>query len=79
MFAVIAKSPLDRDWEYRDSLIYKAAGRRSDLSVASKEGREHTWYVHSADDAVAMKDRLNKVDDVDATWREPLAGEVGRG
>lgn len=76
MFLVICQSPLDENWEYRDGKIYQAAGRRSNeagATVSSETSpgyREHIWYCVEFEDAVALKNRLWKVQGVVASLRE---------
>ncbi len=77
MFLVRCVSPLDDKWEERDVLIKKAAGAQPDFSGTEKKDREHGWNIKDFERAVAMKNRLNRVDQVKATVREAITDEHG--
>jgi hypothetical protein len=74
-FEVRSNSPMDDDWLARDDAIIAAAGRKSSFSgsgVGEAEciGRDHGWYVATFEEAVALKQRLETVPFVTATFRE---------
>lgn len=76
MFIVCCTSPLDDLWEERDVIIHKTAGRKSCTSAAGYNGenkervREHKWLVDNFKEAIKLKDKLNRIDQVTATFRE---------
>jgi hypothetical protein len=70
MFEVRAYSPFDENWEERDDYIIAAAGRQSSFSGATHGSRDHGWLVENFQEALALKDKLNKVPLVNATIRE---------
>lgn len=77
-FEVICHFPLDgeTDWEVIDARVRQIAGRRSDYSGTDGKMREHGWYLKDLDSAVALKNRLNGVEDVVAVVRERISEEV---
>ncbi len=75
-FEVRSFSPVDENWEERDEIIYKAAGRKSDTSGSGcPHGqeigeRDHLWKVKEWKDAQDLLQRLKLVEGVRACLKE---------
>lgn len=67
MFDIRCISPLDDDWENRDVLIQKAAGKKPHKAGAGKTSamkigeRDSLWLVPNFDQALELKKRLEQV------------------
>ncbi len=70
MFEVRSVSPLDDDWQSRDSALKEAAGRRSDFSGAGFGKRDHGWDVATFEEAQSLKVKLSQIENVTVSVRE---------
>lgn len=71
-FDVIATFALDENWEGRDALLYKVAGRESDAAGADLKCRRHVWRVETFEEADRLRKKLSKVKLVNATLQETV-------
>jgi hypothetical protein len=69
MYSVKSVSPFDAKWEQRDQEIYDLVGISGGAGMG-KGVRDHLWVVDTIEEAISLKEKLETISGVTATFRE---------
>lgn len=77
MFIVSCSYPLLCDWEALDAKVKEIAGHRTVFSGTGNGVREHRWELTVFSEALSLRQRLERIDEVEASIHEKVT-EVGK-